>query len=600
MIYSQNSDNQQSVFQGVNAPPLKTIPSPFETPTAQPQLSLRSAPSLNNSQPSLSVPPPQESKDLTQAVKELTQTIKGEAEKQDVPESPFAPSTELPSEYTRDARGRIREKATGRFVPMGKLREEGIIPPSSPLPNHSPYQDGDGGSDGRRFSFSPRLRRGFQAGRNLYGASSLEQAFSQVPFVGGLLSQGLGSIRSFGMQASSMELISLQAQQQFLGMGGNNQAYPSLAIRSQVNDLSTRLGISPQQAVNTLKNVGMAQGNLRQMSVREMEGLTLMGYDPTSIAGLSGQMGMYGVQGDVLRTMGQGTGLQGSQRLQFAQSLVGFATGRIQSGLGVESVGRLASRVSSMGGNVMSNLQTIQRAQGISIRSAGGLTSAFGGVVDSVLQAYAMEQEGGNLLRATRRLEDMTGEEMYSALLQMGMDEETAQTMLVSGGQLTTRDAERIARQKGGGVAPRMRLPSSQEEGLRASRAFSQKQQRDLDLAFSKPQGEESVISRLETLLQQESEFQRSQLAKVPDSETIKGLSTAMIAFNDTVNAVAVPTIQAVGSALNTLTSIIGTLVKHLGNNTVVIKSGVLPPAQQQRNRTKQYSTTKAQILDQL
>tara|TARA_Y100000592_G_C5474713_1_gene321589 strand:- start:2770 stop:3903 length:1134 start_codon:yes stop_codon:yes gene_type:complete len=359
-----------------------------------------------------------------------------------------------------------------------------------------------------------------------------------------------------------------------------------MQIRSHVNNLSSRLGISPQQAVNTLKGVGMAQGNNAQLGVRDIEGLTLMGFDPTSIAGMAGQLGAFGVQGDVLRAMGgaQAGGLQGGQQTQFAQSVVQFATGRIQSGLGSESIDMITRRAGSMGPNLMANMQTMQRAQGISIRSAGGLTSAFSGVVDATLQAYAMQEAGGDLMEATRILEDMTGEEMYLALQESGMDERTAKTMLTAGGQLTTRDVERIANQEGvtAPSAPRLELEKNQRRGLRASRSFAQKQQRDLSIAFSTPKGSsESVLQRLETLLQQETKFQQSQLAKIPDSQMIKGLSDAMITFNDTVNAVAIPTLKTIGSGINNLNQLITKVMSYL-------KKENLTPQQQKAMQKRQ------------
>lgn len=569
---------------------INSAPSPFgvngqqQAPTFTPPQTMFAPPPSPNLTPVSSPATPsipqvgtgQEQKDLLNALSELTEAIKEEGEKQDAPVSPFAPSTQqVPTmqparETYTDARGRLRYRDTGRFAPSTPSVPSAPSAPSVPSDPSAPSAPSA--------PSNVRMRQAMYAGRNLYGASSLEGAFSQVPYIGGLLSQGLGQIRSFGMQASAMELPAIQAQNMFLNQSAGGRAFPSMQIRSHVNNLSSRLGISPQQAVNTLKNVGMAQGNNAQLGVRDIEGLTLMGFDPTSIAGMAGQLGAFGVQGDVLRAMGgaQAGGLRGGQQTQFAQSVVQFATGRIQSGLGSESIDMITRRAGSMGPNLMANMQTMQRAQGISIRSAGGLTSAFSGVVDATLQAYAMQEAGGDLMEATRILEDMTGEEMYLALQESGMDERTAKTMLTAGGQLTTRDVERIASQEGvtAPSAPRLELEKTQRRGLQASRSFAQKQQRDLSIAFSTPKGSsESVLQRLETLLQQETKFQQSQLAKIPDSQMIKGLSDAMIAFNDSVNAVAVPTLKVLGQGLSELNVLVAKALKMFSSKPAPVKA---------------------------
>jgi hypothetical protein len=468
----------------------------------------------------------------------------------DSPVEPLAPASSMPPEWKQDKNGRWRDER-GQYVPRDKLRETGVDVPDSPV--QAPQGGGGGGGGGAGLLASTPLGRiatglkavgGFVMGQA--GSTSINQALQGLP-MGGLIAGSLSKLEEMGMKGAEFELSALQAGMT-RGLGQGMGYATSNASYSSIRALSNRLGVSPSAAASILRDVGTGTGG--ELSVEDIAGLTVRGFDPASISALGGQLQGAGVggAGTVLQTMGiaRAQGLNNAQVMSFAQATAGFATGRRMTGLDITDASMTARRARSMilrdeqSPSLEANLATLGRFQSVGVTASKGLSGFAAGMSDMMLQAYAFEQSGGDIFKATALLEDMSADpvKMREAMKAQGASDEQVDIALLATGQLTTTDIRR-GRQAGlGERAGRMRTTvADTRQSLAASRAVAEKGQRDLEQLYGTTGGGgESVVSRFNTLLKEQSNYQAAVLKKMPTSTQISNIVQRLTTILETTD----------------------------------------------------------------
>lgn len=449
----------------------------------------------------------------------------------DSPVEPLAPTSSMPPELKQDKQGR------GQYVPRDKLREADVDVPDSPV--QAPQGVGGGGGAGLlartplgRIATGLKMVSGFAMQQA--GSTSINQALQGLP-MGGLIAGSLSKLEEMGMRGAEFELSALQAGMT-RGLGQGMGYATSNASYSSIKALSNRLGVSPSAAASILRDVGTGTGG--ELSVEDIAGLTVRGFDPASISSLGGQLQGAGVggAGTVLQTMGiaRAQGLNNAQVMSFAQATASFATGRRMTGLDITDASMTARRARSMilrdeqSPSLEANLATLGRFQSVGVTASKGLSGFAAGMSDMMLQAYAFEQSGGDIFKATAMLEDMSADpvKMRDAMKAQGATDEQVDIALLGTGQLTTTDIRR-GRQAGlGERAGRMRTTvADTRQSLAASRAVAEKGQRDLEQLYGTTGGGgESVVSRFNTLLKEQSNYQAAVLKKMPTSTQISNI----------------------------------------------------------------------------
>lgn len=440
-------------------------------------------------------------------------------------------------------------------------------PPAPPAEDGTPKGTGGGGA-------------GIRVAKQLVSAgasSDLASAVGSIPQLA-LMAGNLGILNRLGRQAQQVELPFLQAQAQYLDELPTGAGFYQQPIRKTVFDLSDRLGISPSQATSILKDVGFAQaGTQNRLSTAEISSLSILGFDPVAIATAQGALQGAGVQGGVMQAFAGGAeaGLRGQNLMSFVNQTNSFAIQRKQAGLSTENVGMTASRAVNISpDSALLSFGTMQRTQNIGLRAGAGLTSMFGGMSESILQAYAMSKAGGDVFEASRILEDLSGkaDETYSAVLSMGVGEDVASQVLLGSG-LTTNDVERLREASRFTVQeiPTTELDIDAGKELSISRSFARKERTELALASSNS-------GKIKTLLAQETRFERSALERIPSGEAIKNITTGLIGLNKVVSIATVPAFEALATTIKATTTAVAGIKEFFG-------VGGKTPAKKQRKK---------------
>jgi len=346
-----------------------------------------------------------------------------------------------------------------------------------------------------------------------------------------------------GMKGAGFELSALQAgatRGQGIGTGyaTNNLSYTSIKA------LSTSLGVSPSAAASMLRDVGV--GTQGELTVDDITGLTVRGFDAAAVSSLGSQLTSAGVGNatTALQTMGvaRAQGLSNTGVMSFTQAVTGFAAGRRSQGLDMTDASSVARRARSMilpneaRPSLESNLATLGRFQSVGVNASKGLSGFAAGMSDMMLQAYAFEQEGGDIFKATALLERLSADPvaMREAMKSQGASDEQVDIALLGTQQLTTTDIRRGRRAELGDKAGRMRTQAGTGKALEASRAVAQKGQRDLEQLYGADGGQgESVVSRFNTLLKAQTRYQTQVLKKMPTSAQINKIVDKLIGILD-------------------------------------------------------------------
>lgn len=447
-----------------------------------------------------------------------------------------------PEGRKQDTRGRWRDER-GKYVPSDKLKEQGM-----PVPNMPDTTGGGGGGAGAMLAKRHPLIAGAMAvggfALSQAGSTSMNQALQGIPIIGGMLAGSFSKLEEMGMKGASFELPALQAgmtrgQGQGTGYATNNASYAS------IKSLSSLLGISPSASASMLRDVGV--GTQGELSITDIAGLTVRGFDASSVSALGGQLRSAGVggAGTVLQTMGiaRAQGLSNAGVMSFAQATAGFATGRRMAGLDITDASMTARRARSMilpsedRPSLEANLATLGRFQSVGVSASKGLSGFMAGMSEQMLQAYAFERAGGDIFKATAMLEDMSADPvaMREAMKAQGASDEQIDTALLATGQLTTTDIRRGRKAIRGEEVGRMRTGiASTTASLASSRAVAEKGQRDLEQLYGTEGGQgESVVSRFNTLLKAQTRYQSEVLKKMPTSAQINKIADKLIGILD-------------------------------------------------------------------
>lgn len=383
-------------------------------------------------------------------------------------------------------------------------------------------------------------------------ATDIPSAISALPG-GSLLAAPFGVLDKYGRQGAAFELPALQASMA-RGYGFYNQSPTSTKFyNNQIKTLSTQLGISPEAAANMLRDVG--SGSRASMGVGDIKNLVIRGYDPTAVSGMIGNVQGANAGGalDVLGTMGAATNLRldasgnltdvikGSRRLSnaevmaFTQGSADFAIGRRMSGFGgsTSATSRQALGMMRAGDtSLTANLQTMSRFQGVGVNASKGITAFATGMLDMALQAYAMEQAGGDPIAAQRILEDLSADPyaMRQALASLGIDETQIDTMMLGTGGLTTRDVERSKM-----PAAELDLKEAKSKlgtgktgaSLQTSRALAKRSQDELQRLYAGDGG--TLADKFSTYMSETVKFQEKVLSRIPDSKEIIKINAAVM-----------------------------------------------------------------------
>lgn len=373
------------------------------------------------------------------------------------------------------------------------------------------------------------------------GSTSINQALQGLP-MGGMIAGSLTKLEELGMKGAEFELAALQSGMT-RGQGQGGGYATSNASYASIKTLSTTLGISPSAAASMLRDVG--SGSQGQLSVTDIAGLTVRGFDAAGVSALGGQLQAAGVggAGTVLQTMGiaRARGLSNAGVMSFAQATAGFATGRRMAGLDITDASLTARRARSMilpdeeNPSLEANIATLGRFQAVGVSASKGLSGFVAGMSEQMLQAYAFEKAGGDIFKATAMLEDMSADPvaMREAMRAQGASDEQVDLALLGTGQLTTTDIRRGREGRRGAEAGRMATGvASTSKSLAASRAVAQKGQRDLEQLYgTEGGGGESVVSRFNTLLKAQTRYQAQVLKKMPTSAQIDKIVDKLISI---------------------------------------------------------------------
>ena len=591
MNSSASGSNNPSTFSGAETPPAaaqafvpaggaQTFTPASDTGTAQPAVSNTGAqtfaPPADTPAPAFSATPATDvapiagvdnqlesaADKLTQAAAALTEaanTVSGDAggvaqpEPAVEPDNQFTPppapeaaaepmSPNIPEDWRQDAQGRWRD-SRGRFVPTDMMRQAGLEPPA-----------GGGGGGGGGMGLRQRLalarrhplgRAMFKVGRFAFtqaGSTSINQALQGLP-AGGIIAGALSKLEEIGMRGAEFELAALQSGMT-RGLGQGTGYATQNASYHSIRSLSSTLGIPPSAAASMLRDVGT--GTQGELTVADIAGLTVRGFDASAVSAIGGQLQAAGAggAGTVLQTMGiaRARGLSNIGVMSFAQATAGFATARRQAGLDITDASMTARRARSMilrgeeRPSLEANIATLGRFQSVAVNASKGLSGFMSGMAEQMLQAYAFEQAGGDVFRATAMLEDMSADPvaMREAMLASGATDEDVDHALLGTGQLTTTDIRRGRQARRGAPAGRMRTGiASTKRALAASRAVAQKGQRDLEQLYGAEGGGESVVSRFNTLLKAQSRYQTEVLKKMPNSAQINKIVDRLVAILD-------------------------------------------------------------------
>lgn len=475
-------------------------------------------------------------------------------------DAPFKES--LPEGMKRDRHGRVRD-LQGRYISASRLDELGVpfrppsadpVQPDDPSQPADPSQPTTTASPRGGLTFRQRLmtarqnpmvrgvaRAALAVGRFAFtqaGATSINQSLQGLP-LGGLIAGSLGKLEELGMKGAGFELSALQAgatRGQGVGTGyaTANSSYVSIKA------LSSSLGVSPSAAASMLRDVGV--GTQGELTVDDITGLTVRGFDAAAVSSLGSQMTASGVGNatTALQIMGvaRAQGLSNTGVMSFTQAVTGFATGRRSMGLDMTDASSLSRRARSMilpdetRPSLESNLATLGRFQSVGVNASKGLSGFTAGMTDMMLQAYAFEKAGGDVFKATALLEKISDDpvEMRKAMQSQGASDEQVDVALLGTGQLTTTDIRRGQRAGLGERAGRMRTSVSTGRALAASKAVAEKGQRDLEQLYgASDEGGESVVSRFNTLLKAQTRYQAQVLKKMPTSGQINKIVDKLI-----------------------------------------------------------------------
>ena len=422
-------------------------------------------------------------------------------------------------------------------------------------------------------------------------ATDIPSAISALPG-GSLLAAPFGVLDKYGRQGAAFELPALQASMT-RGSGFYNQSPTSTKFyEGQIKTLSTQLGITPEAAANLLRDVGA--GSRNAMGVTDIKNLMIRGYDPTAISGMIGNVRGANAGGalDVLGTMGAATNLrldargniavEGGRRLSnaevmaFTQGSADFAIGRRMSGFGgsTSATSRQALGMMRAGDtSLTANLQTMGRFQGVGVGASKGITAFATGMLDMALQAYAMDQAGGDPIAAQRILEDLSADPyaMRQALASLGIDETQIDTMMLGTGGLTTRDVERSKM-----PAAELDLKEAKSKlgtggtgaSLQTSRALAKRSQDELERLY-KPATGGSLADKFTTYMDQTVKFQEAVLNRIPNAKQMAKINAKLIAIYEKMDIL----VELEKALVSGETKILGAenpVVKRYGNSGVV------------------------------
>jgi hypothetical protein len=133
-----------------------------------------------------------------------------------------------------------------------------------------------------------------------------------------------------------------------------------------------------------------------------------------------------------------------------------------------------------------------------------------------------------------------------------GASDEQVDIALLATGQLTTTDIRRGRQAMRGEQAPRMRTGiASTQASLAASRAVAEKGQRDLEQLYGTTGGEgESVVSRFNTLMREQTKYQTAVLKKMPSSAQISAITEKLIGLLEATDFIKALAIEAYGARI--------------------------------------------------
>jgi hypothetical protein len=224
--------------------------------------------------------------------------------------------------------------------------------------------------------------------------------------------------------------------------------------------------------------------------------------------------------------------------MQVTQGAAEFGIGRRMAGLG----GRMAGATGVAQGmlragdtSMMANLQTLGRFQGVGVNASKGLTSFATGMLDMALQAYAMNESGGDPFKAQRLVEDLSADPygMRQALDTLGIGGDQIDLMMLGTGGLTTRDVERSRFAAEGKFN---RLPTFDTAGtekdpfkaLRASQALAKRSQSEIGSFYRG-----STPDKFASFMEKSAKFQANILRRVPTGKQLADLYAITIKLSD-------------------------------------------------------------------
>lgn len=375
---------------------------------------------------------------LTDAFKGLTRTAQtsmdqtGQAARQAMPPSSAPPPPPaLPPNWRQDAAGRWRDER-GRFVPLDKQREAGIVPsgPGAPVP---------GGGGGFR---SPLA--------NIAGAA--------IPFAGGLARSLINARMARTGDAQSLEI----PQTELRFGGGYGQGQINVARRA-----GARFGMTPQETVQMLQGFSAQVGEQFQLqgeTLRNVMEAQRFGVSSRAFAGFGagGAVGGGAMSGNVatetelalrVAQVGRTMGLSGGGVERLLASISQATQSMASQGLSLDtesmasfmtSISRAAENAGdrrTMGEGAM---RAISRVQGMTGGALQSFRGQFGQIGQGALQAAAA-RNARSPLEMIQNLEAMMSDprRALEAMQGMGLSSDVMQLALTGAGASTT-EAQRL------------------------------------------------------------------------------------------------------------------------------------------------------------
>lgn len=217
---------------------------------------------------------------------------------------------------------------------------------------------------------------------------------------------GLRVVAGFEGLRQQVELPSLQLSR--LARAGGT---PTQMLSTLAGEQFSQIGIAPGEQAQILTQAASAMGGgLTQRNAAYAASLMGAGEDVGAYFSNIGRMRQRGISSgfDVSGNVVRGLGLRGAAGASLQSQMVSSFLAQRSMGLGPVDQRAFYGRALQLGrGDFEVGVRAYERGQDISQRAERGLLAPFEGLAESALKARALQESGGDLVKATERMREI-------------------------------------------------------------------------------------------------------------------------------------------------------------------------------------------------